>query len=759
MRTVAKIETANCYFRITDFYGEFADKVIKRFCKSELTKFEMQKIPGTRHKIWKPTHVFARAEEDHEVYRLPLSTLGDFLKHAQYCGYSTSRIPVLAKHEDPATLVDHKLKEKYLNPREHQVDWIKYQLEDGPLKVNNCFTGGGKGLPLTAKIKAPGGWIKVRDMEVGQTVTAWDGTPTKINGVYPQGKQEIYRVTFEDGRYTDVDSKHMWEIFDYFGPDVPGADTEPKRKVVDMSMLLEYCNDPVRSQGLFIPLCKSERFSHKDRMEELVSLIGHNWQINSDNQFIWRSHYDVKIERVTELVRSIGGCVYNHGRDANEITKLRILVERPEDLVVGEFNKARVKKHAVALERNELRIITAFALKEEQETICISIDHPSKLFVTDDYIVTHNTYMGLFTGYKLETRVLITIQPRYIPVWQKDIGEMFDIIPEDVVLWEFSDLAQLGNLIGSGKINPKMVILPTTRIMTYLKNQRKDPRGMPSLDVIFKNIGAGLRIIDEAHESFHEVAISMMFGNPAKTIILSATLKADDQFLNKMYLTMIPKAIRLKEPDNESYIDIVAYHYDIDVRRFKVNTQQNGTYSDIALEKSILSSPKLIDFYFELTDQMYREFYLNVKEEGTKCLFFFTLIEMCLVMKERFRERYPGEDFDTFLGTLDKKTPTKYLEHENLITTPGSCGTGKDIPGLVTCICPHTVFSTQRNKQIIGRLRDLLGKFGGRITPTFIFTVCKSIPKHHDCLAKRKIALASKQKSFRKQESGMSIAA
>ena len=512
MRTVAKIETANCYFRISDFYGEFADKVIKRFCKSELTKFEMQKIPGTRHKIWKPTHVFARAENDHEVYRLPASILKDFLKYAEYCGYHVGRIKMSERPIDRIAPITHSLREKYQTPREHQVDWIRYQLEDGPLKVNNCFTGGGK------------------------------------------------------------------------------------------------------------------------------------------------------------------------------------------------------------------------------------------------------TYMALYTAVQMNTRALITVQPRYIPIWQKDIGDMFDVKPEDVVVWEYSDLARLGELIREGKIDPKFVILPTTRITTYLKNQRKDP-SLPSLDQIFDDIGAGLRVIDEAHESFHEVAVSMMYGNPYKTILLSATLKADDPFLNKMYFTMIPKAIRLKEPDDENYIDIVAFMYDIDVRKFKVNTIQNGTYSDIAFEKSILANPQLLDFYFELTDVMYKEFYLKIKEEGTKCLFFFTMIEMCQTMREKFRERYPGEDFDTFLGTLDKKTPKKYLEHENLITTPGSCGTGKDIPGLVTTICPHTVFSTQRNKQIIGRLRNLLGKFGDRITPTFVFPVCKSIPKHLDCLAKRKISLASKQKTFRRQESGMAMAA
>lgn len=416
------------------------------------------------------------------------------------------------------------------------------------------------------------------------------------------------------------------------------------------------------------------------------------------------------------------------------------------------FNRARVE----IVDEPELEGADAtFSIKEkyskprEEQLDWINYQMaPGPLKVNEAATGTGKTFMALYCMMLLGKRTLITIQPRYIPIWQKDLGEMFDVEPKDVLVWEYADLPKLGELIKEGKINPKIVILPTTRISSYLRQWRKDG-GLPCLDEIFANINPGLRIIDESHESFHELCLSMMYGNVKKTFMLSATLKGDDPFLNRMYAAVAPINIRLKEPDPENYIDIYAYLYQMDVRKYKIQSQQFGSYNDIAVEKSILKSKETMDFYFELADEMYRKFYLDVKEEGTKCLFFFTLVEMCLAMKERFRERYPGEDFDTYLGTLDKKTPKKYMEHENLITTPGSCGTGKDIPGLVTCISFHTVFSIQRNKQMIGRLRNLLGKFGGRITPRFIFPVCVDIPKHGDCFHKRKLAFAAKQRNWK----------
>lgn len=509
MRSVATISLANNYIRIFDFFSDF-EIMLRKYCKAELTKYGQEAIPNSRKKRWVPTHVFARTNNDRTEYRMPRSVLDDLLRLAATFGFNKARIKLEEEPEIMGADVEFKIKEQYKTPRDHQHEWINYQLAPGPLKVNAAPTGGGK------------------------------------------------------------------------------------------------------------------------------------------------------------------------------------------------------------------------------------------------------TYMSLFAMMMLGKRTLITIQPRYIPIWQKDLADMFDVSIRDILVWEYSDLPRLGELIKEGKINPKIIILPTTRISTYMRARRKDGN-LPCLDEIIANINPGLRIIDESHESFHEVCLSMLYGNVHKTFMLSATLKGDDPFLNRMYAAVAPIKIRLKEPDPENYIDIIAYLYSMNVRKYKVQTMQFGSYNDIALEKSILKNPELTKFYFELADEMYRMFYLDVKEEGTKCIFFFTLVEMCLKMKEMFRERYPGEDFDTFLGTLDKKTPKKYLEHENLITTPGSCGTGKDIPGLVTCISFHTVFSIQRNKQMIGRLRNLLGKFGGRITPRFIFPACVDIPKHGDCLHKRKLAFAAKQKTWKTLQSDLAL--
>lgn len=890
MRSVATISVANNYIRIFGFADGFEHTVLRKYCKMELTKYGQEPIPGTRQKRWVATHVFARTNNDRTEYRMPKTVLEPLLRLAVAQGFNRARIVLEEEPEIEGAFAEFKIKEKYKTPREEQKDWIDYKMADGPLKVNEAATGNGKLQPLSAKIKIPGGWTTMGEIKVGDTVTAWDGTPTKVNGVYPQGIKKVYRITFEDGRHTDAGPEHLWKVYDINAPKTSRFDRgrevrspeeieENRWRIVDTDELIRLSKLPERWSRLYVPLCKSEQSTdrkfkihpyvmgvilgdgctvgntvtitkpHQQLFDKIAGLIPDNHQVKwVDNKTFSLTYRDIKdhgskthikydlteagvmgqrswekvipkeyllgshqqrlellqglldtdgtvgsigettkpngkktirsggsisfsssSERlaigVQYLVRSLGGIAkiitrvphytYKGERLAGR-TDYRVYIRHPnpETLFTLEHKKERANPGQYS-DKLKLRFKSIVELPPEP-TQCISVEHKDHLYVTDDFIVTHNTYMALYCMMLMQKRTLITIQPRYIPIWQKDLAEMFDITPKDILVWEYTDLPRLGELCKEGKIDPKIIILPTTRISTYMRTRRKNGN-LPCLDEIFANINPGLRIIDEAHESFHEVTLSMLYGNVKKTFMLSATLKGDDPFLNKMYLAMAPKETRLKEAEPENYIDIIAYLYQMDLRKHRIQTMQGGTYNDIALEKSILKSKEATDFYFNLADDMYKRFYLDAKEEGTKCIFFFTLIEMSLLMKERFRAKYPGEDFDTFLGTLDKKTPKKYLEHENLITTPGSCGTGKDIPGAITCISFHTVFSIQRNKQMIGRLRNLRGKFGGRITPRFVFPVCVDIAKHGDCFHKRKLAFAAKQKSWKTLESGLAL--
>lgn len=855
MRTVATISQAHNYIRIYDFYGEFIERVITPFCRAHLFKTGKVPIPGSHKTGWKVTHVFARSNYQRDEFRLPAALLKEFMDFAQHKGYNPSRIKLEIEPELVGKKVKFEFQPGYENMRPGQDEWINYQLAPGPLKVNNASTGFGKAQTLSSKVKVPGGWTTMGEIKAGDYVTGQNGKPTKVLDVYPQGITKVSRVTFADGRYTDVNPEHLWNIFDHKkrtwktvstvdikdllnGPSkdrvhVPlclpedGVDkafkihpylmgvllgdggftqgnvtiNKPYRQVFDRisSLLPEHLECKWRDDVTFVILFKKDRNkedvwhvrdglhehglmglkshekavpveylhgSAKQRLELLQGLMDTDGTIGVGGSPSFSSSSEKLSQAVQYLVRSLGGIASLKFRSSKYTYKgevkqgrgdyrVSIRFPNPEDLFTLEHKRVRSTQGQYSATL-KLRVVDVTD-RPDEPTQCIMVEADDHLYVTDDFIVTHNTYMALHTMLKIGERTLITVQPRYITTWMTALGETLKLGPEDVLLWEF-DLGKLPDALEKNDLNPKVIIVPMTRIDVYFRNEKKDPN-IPTLDKVLERLGCGLRIIDEGHEAIHQICMSLMYGNFPKLLLLSATLTADDPFINKIYKIMFPFNIRLKEPEPENYIDIVAFSYDINPRKYNLKTQQFGSYNDLTWEQSILGNKAVTRFYFEVAKKAFEDYYLDVQEEGTKCLFFFSRVNTCAVMLAMFKEEYPSGDFATFTGddTKVKETKNKYLEHEIVITTPGSCGTGKDIPGLVTVISFHMVSSTQRNKQMIGRLRDIRKKFGGKITPRFVFPMCISQPKHREYFKKREVAFEAKKKTLKVIDSFCSL--
>lgn len=768
MRTVASVSRAHNYLRIFGFYGEFYAQVIMPFCRANLYKSGKVVVPGTNRTEYKVTHVFARSNFEKSEYRIPSSLLKEFLAFAQHRGYNPSRIKLEEEPELVGKKTAFKFKKGYENTRPGQDEWVNYQLAPGPTKVNNASTGFGKALADSTPVRTAKGWKPIGRIKVNDLVMAPDGSHTYVTGVFPQGVTPTYRLVFEDGRTAVACPEHQWEVREEGTSHwkvMTTADlvaNPDKRYCIPLTASERNPDHPdVHSPYL---IGKTDRIlgdkyregSHSQRIALLRGLLDNTGEPQDDNSILYHTEYGISAKMVQDLVWSLGGiAVITFKEDVYSV----VIHHRTPGVLFGDDIKA---EKLIQTENRDLGLkIKAIVRDLPTKTTCISVDHPSKCFVIKDYIVTHNTYMGLRTMLMMGVRTLITIQPRYITTWLKALGDIIDLEPNDVLLWE-KDLSLLQELMLKGDIDPKVIIVPMTRIDVHLRNERKDASTI-SLDKVFESLQCGLRIIDEGHEAIHQVCISLMHGNFHKVLVLSATLSADDPFINKIYRIMFPYHIRLKEPEPENYIDIVAYLYDINPRRYNLKTQQFGSYNDLTWEQSILGNLAVTQFYFQVAKKAYEDYYLDVREPGTKCLFFFSRVNMCEAMLEMFKKEYPGEDFVTFTGedtkSKDKEDKTKYLRHEHVITTPGSCGTGKDIPGLVTVICFHSVSSTQRNKQMIGRLRDLTNRkeFGGRITPRFVFGVCASQPKHKEYFRKREVAFEPKKKTLKVIDSNCAL--
>ena len=70
----------------------------------------------------------------------------------------------------------------------------------------------GKDQPLWCKVRTPIGWTTIGECKVGDIICAPDGTTQTIIALHPQGKKEIYKLTFSDGTTTYASGTHLWQV-------------------------------------------------------------------------------------------------------------------------------------------------------------------------------------------------------------------------------------------------------------------------------------------------------------------------------------------------------------------------------------------------------------------------------------------------------------------------------------------------------------------------------------------------------------------
>lgn len=72
--------------------------------------------------------------------------------------------------------------------------------------------GSGKSIPNSTIIPTPNGWKKVSEIKEGDFLFDQDGNPTKVLGVFPQGRKKVYEITFGDKRTAKCCIDHIWSV-------------------------------------------------------------------------------------------------------------------------------------------------------------------------------------------------------------------------------------------------------------------------------------------------------------------------------------------------------------------------------------------------------------------------------------------------------------------------------------------------------------------------------------------------------------------
>ena len=246
--------------------------------------------------------------------------------------------------------------------------------------VDVCFGGGaagcGKGHPYDAEIVTPFGIRHIGDLKVGDIVSGTDGGAQSIIGIYELGDRDIYEIQFIDGSKVEVTIDHLWKVH------ITREDNIVIDAVIETSELFSLLDKGIK---VSTPLTNS--ISFESGTPEYNPLQYYQWNdirdIQDRNMILW-SH----------KAKGSNGLVYvaDNIRLANDIRWILGSLGYMSTIsyISDHYN--------IILLPDRQREIVGYEFVGIKKARCIAVSNSNRLYVTNDFIVTHNTFISLLAS-------------------------------------------------------------------------------------------------------------------------------------------------------------------------------------------------------------------------------------------------------------------------------------------------------------------------------------------------------------------------
>ena len=298
--------------------------------------------------------------------------------------------------------------------------------------VNNAIFSGsrgrGKEQPISSLVLSDKGFIRMGDVTLDTKVFGCDGKLHPVTGIYPQGVKDVYEITFSDGTTARCGLEHLWKVVD---------NADATEKVLDTKALLEANLSLEKNDKKFrysIPVCKPIEFEERLTLLEpyqIATVTNHDKGI--DEIYLHNSvknriellqgyldkYADVIVQKnmvefvctnkslnadITWLVQSLGGITVNTDKNT-------LIIKLPEEIVPFK-SKEKITNYKKIIHIQPYRYIARIEkLDKKEECQCIMVGSEEHLYITDNFIVTHNTEIAVLIAAYLLHRVLCLKDP------------------------------------------------------------------------------------------------------------------------------------------------------------------------------------------------------------------------------------------------------------------------------------------------------------------------------------------------------------
>lgn len=226
----------------------------------------------------------------------------------------------------------------------------------------------------------------IGNIVVGDKIYDDKGNLVEVVGVYPQGKVTTYRVVFEDGRNVICCGNHQWRVNH-------GGKWHVRSLRAIAGLDYKSMSIPV-GEALNYPTTKLPVPPSAYASMLAAYLGGYGGDMFFDKYIckkFLRSSIDQKKDFIENFIRSFRNVVTGE----EELTLSHIDMDVINFVqrmfwASGWYAKLEGNKLILSRNRKELKIRSISIYGKERAT-CITVDNDSHLFLTTNYIVTHNT--------------------------------------------------------------------------------------------------------------------------------------------------------------------------------------------------------------------------------------------------------------------------------------------------------------------------------------------------------------------------------
>ena len=297
-----------------------------------------------------------------------------------------------------------------------------------------------------------------------------------------------------------------------------------------------------------------------------------------------------------------------------------------------------------------------------------------------------------YTGNRI---IIITNSLNWLDQWKARIMEYTPLTEKDIYM-----------VAGSGSIN-KILCRDPLQYQVFLMSHATiksygDTNGWDKVEELFKYLKCSMKVFDEAHLYFDNMAKIDFHSNTRKTLYLTATPKRsskEEDVIYQLYFKNVP-SISLFDEENDPHVNYCAMHFNSHPHPTDISRCKNKYGFDRNRYVSyIVNRPNFLKLTTILVDMV-----INM---NGKILIYIGTNEGIKVVYDHIISEFPflngNVGIYTSLTTEDKES---HLWKKVILSTTKSCGAASDIPDLRVVINLAEPFRSEvLAQQTLGRCR------------------------------------------------------